>query len=112
MEVQDLLEREVVITETEPLFDAIGTRGTKSKRDAPFMLQLTPQTAVNGLNHGLVKNGRRRDGLRTVITFSKLTWVTVSSGMSATGFEIGRSAARSGFEVRLVKISGWCKENL
>jgi hypothetical protein len=109
VEIQNLLEREVVVAETEPLFDTIGARGTKSKRDATFVLQLTLQTAVDGLNRGF---GPRKYGLRTVIAFSKLTWVTVSSGMSTTGFERGGSAARLGLKVRLVDVSGWWDENL
>jgi hypothetical protein len=52
VEIQNLLERKVVVAKAEPLFDTIGARGTKSKRDATLMLQVAPQAAVDGLNHG------------------------------------------------------------
>jgi hypothetical protein len=55
VEIQDLLERKVVVAKAEPLFDTIGARSTKSKRDATLMLQITPQTAVDGLKPWISK---------------------------------------------------------
>jgi hypothetical protein len=56
MEIQNLLERKMVVAKAEPLFDTIGARSTKSKRDAMLMLQVALQTAIDGLKPWISKD--------------------------------------------------------